>query len=272
MPFAAAVLGILIAPQVALVAGTLAALRALRRRRTAILPAAEIALIRRRAWVALGGGFATVASLELYVVDFSSRMPMWWLTLTGGLAGVAGVGLLAASSSLVRSGGIVSAAGGSAGDVFDDVPALRWSWLRRRPWRLGAIASLAVGTAITLIAWHAERSLVEGLERGMLEGLAAAIGFAVFGRAIGVSSPEAGTTGRVPEQPTVVNVGTDLAAIPAAQLVADDDRSRAELVLREGFSQGRLGLDELTARVGAVHAARTAGELRDALSGLPDGG
>ena len=58
-----ALVGMVVAPQIALVAGTLAALRALRRRRAARLPAGEIALIHRRVRVALGAGFATMAGL-----------------------------------------------------------------------------------------------------------------------------------------------------------------------------------------------------------------
>jgi hypothetical protein len=52
--FFPALLGMVVAPQVALVAGTLSALRALRRRRAVRLPAQEIALIHRRTSVALG--------------------------------------------------------------------------------------------------------------------------------------------------------------------------------------------------------------------------
>jgi hypothetical protein len=107
------------------------ALRALRRRRASTLPAAEVALIRRRAWVGLLSGIATVAGLELYVVDFSAVMPGWWLALVGGLAGVAGVALIAVA------------------------------------------------------ARHAERSLFEGVQRGLFEGFAAATGYALLGRAIG---------------------------------------------------------------------------------------
>ena len=69
--FVPAFFGMFLAPQVALVAGTLAALRALRRRRVRSLPASEIGLIGRRTRVVLLAGFATVAGLELYAVDFS---------------------------------------------------------------------------------------------------------------------------------------------------------------------------------------------------------
>ncbi len=187
--FIPAALGMFIAPQVALVAGTLAALRALRRRRARILPAAELALIRRRARIGLNAGIATVIGLELYVLDFGAVLPAWWLALIGGLAGVAGVAVIGASRSLADAGAIVSGTSGLAGDVFDDLPAIGWSWLRRRPWRLGAIASLGVGLALTLAGWQAEHSLIEGIERGAFEGLAAAAGFGLLGRAIGVLSP-----------------------------------------------------------------------------------
>ena len=191
--FVPAAPGMFIAPQVALVAGTLAALRAARRRRARTLPAAELALIRRRAWVGLGAGIATVAGLELYVADFSSVLPGWWLALVGGLAAVAGAALLVASVRLARAGAIVTRTGGCAGDVFDDLPAIRWSWLRAHPWRLGIIASLIVAVAMTLLGWHAEHSLIEGVERGVLEGLAAATGFALLGTAIGVFTADPNT-------------------------------------------------------------------------------
>ena len=187
--FVPAALGMFIAPQVALVAGTLAALRGVRRRKVRILPAAELALIRRRAWVALGAGIATAVGLELYVVNFSLVLPGWWLELVGSLSAVAAVALLAASTTLVGAGAVATATPGGAGDVFDDLPVIRWRWLRSHPWRLGVVASLSVTVAMTLVGWHAEHSLIEGIERGALEGLAAAAGFALLGRAIGVMTP-----------------------------------------------------------------------------------
>jgi hypothetical protein len=187
--FFPALLGMLVAPQIALVSGSLAALRAVRRRRAPALPAAEIALIHRRARVALGAGLAAMAGLELYVVDFSLRLPAWWLALVGGLAAVAGVTLLATSSRLVRAQAIVSGAVGPAGDIYHDLPMLNWRWLRSRPWLLGALASLAVGLALGAFEAHAEHSVLEGVQRGMFEGLAAAAGFALLGRAIGVFPP-----------------------------------------------------------------------------------
>src|ERR1019366_300571 len=66
-----AIVALVLGSQGALVAGTLAAWRALRRRREAILPAAEIALMRRRAGVGLSAGLVTTVALLLYVVNFT---------------------------------------------------------------------------------------------------------------------------------------------------------------------------------------------------------
>ena len=103
--FFPALLGMLIAPQVALVSGTLAALRALRRRRVTRMPAAEIGLLARRTRVALAAGFATVVGVELYVVDFSARLPAWWLGTVGGLGLASGAALVWATHSLSRRAG-----------------------------------------------------------------------------------------------------------------------------------------------------------------------
>jgi hypothetical protein len=199
-----AVLGILVGPQAASVAGILAVLRVLRRRRTRVLPAAEIALIRRRIWVGLAAGMATVAGLELYVGDFSTVLPVWRLELVGGIAGVAAVALFAAGIVLVRSGSIVTRASGSAGDVFDDLPPVGYFGMRQHPLWFGGLASLAVAVAMTAVEWHAENSLSEGLQRGALEGLAAGVGFVLLGKAIGVTtatSQEAPHTRRSVPQP-----------------------------------------------------------------------
>ncbi len=122
------------------------------------------------------------------MLNFSSVMPAWWLVLVSALAGLALVALLVVATRLRRAGSLVASGDGPAGDVFDDLSLLRLRWLRGSPWRLGAAAALAVGLAATLFEWHAERSLFEGLQRGLFEGLAAAAGFALLGRAIGVAS------------------------------------------------------------------------------------
>jgi hypothetical protein len=265
--FVPALLGMFFAPQVALVTGSLAALRSARRRRAPRLPAAEIGLIGRRARVALLAGFGTVSGLGLYIVNFSQRLPTWYLGLVGGLTAVAGGALAMAYATLARADAITSGRGGAAGDVYDDVPAIGWRWLRRRPWRLGILGSVIVGLAATVLEAHAERSLSEGLQRGVVEGLAVVVGFAVLGRTVGLLP---GHRQALPVLPSVGSTDTahELIGGQDDRLAGDADRSYAEAILRDAFAQGRLGVDELTARVSAIHDATTAGELRAALAGL----
>ena len=57
--------------------------------------------------------------------------------------------------------------------------------LRGHPVRLCAGLALASGTAITLLEWHAEHSLAEGLQRGIAEALVFSLCFAALGRLVG---------------------------------------------------------------------------------------
>jgi hypothetical protein len=49
----------------------------------------------------------------------------------------------------------------------------------------------------------------------------------------------------------------------------DQDRERAAATLQEHYVRGRLTLDELSYRTGRVFSARSRGEIRTALAGLP---
>jgi hypothetical protein len=115
------ILAMLVGPQVALVGGTLAAWRAIRRRREPVLPAAEIALLRRRARVGLLAGIVTTTGLLLYTVDFIGVLPAWWLALSGALAAGAMAALVAARRT-----------GEQLGDRRVRVRP-RWRPVRRRP-------------------------------------------------------------------------------------------------------------------------------------------
>ena len=181
-----AILALIVGAQIALVSGTLAALRALRRRREPVLPGAEVALLNRRARIGLAGGLAVCASLALYAIDFATVLPVWWLALSGGLALVAGGALVTAWRRVSLGAGTVALAGGPAGDIYDDLPPLRA--LRGHPWRLWAGATLSCGGAMTLFEWHAERSLAEGLQRGVAEAVLFSICFAALARAVGARS------------------------------------------------------------------------------------
>jgi hypothetical protein len=178
-----AIIVLLVGPQVAIVAGTLAAWRALRRRRAAVLPHEEVALVRRRARIGLAAGIATMGGQLLYVANFAGVLPIWWLLVSAGLAVAAIAALSLTWRNLARGSATVVLTGGDAGDLFDDIAPLRR--LRDHPLILWLSAALACGGAVTAFEWHAERSLAEGLQRGAFEVVAMSIGFAALGRAIG---------------------------------------------------------------------------------------
>jgi hypothetical protein len=178
-----ALLALVVSSQVALVCGTLAAWRALRRRGEPVLAAAEIALMQRRSRLALAAGLATVSGLGLYVINFLGVLPTWWLALSGALALVAFVALLGAWRTLSRGAMTVASIQGPPGDIYDDIPPLRA--LRAHPLALWALATAVVGGAVTGLEWHAEHSLAEGIQRGGFEIVALSLGFALLGRAIG---------------------------------------------------------------------------------------
>ena len=87
---------------------------------------------------------------------------------------------------------IISRSPGPAGDVYDDLPVPGRRWLRRHPWWLGVIGSVALAMIATVGQAYAERSLSEGLQRGTAEGLIALIGYVLLGSAIGLFTRRSG--------------------------------------------------------------------------------
>lgn len=168
--------------QIAFVSGTLAAWRARRRRGEAALPGAEVALLRRRTRVALAAGLAVNVAQGAYVADFADRLPVWWLAMSSGLALFATLALALAWRGELRGAATVTLTG-PAGDLYDDLPPL--APLRGHPVRLWALGAIASGAAVTAFTAHAERSLVEGLERGGLEVAGFTLAFVLLSRAVG---------------------------------------------------------------------------------------
>ena len=118
------------------------------------------------------------------------------------------------------------------------------------------------GVIMAAFESHAEHSLAEGVQRGIVEGLAAALGLAVLGRAIGVVTSRELLGGRPRDSVFALESGS------GSLRVGDDDRLRAERVVRDGFARGQISLDELSERVSAIHAAETLTQLRATLTDL----
>jgi hypothetical protein len=168
-----------VAPQVAFVAGALALVRAVRRRGRA-MPTAELTILRRRTLVALGAGVATMGALALYAHEFAPSLAGWWTTATYASASAAAMLLVAASVPAARAARFRPELAGSAGDVFDDL-----GFASGEPWRLAAAVALAVGAAVWL-AGIVQGDPIDGLVRGIFEAAACLAGFAALGRYLGL--------------------------------------------------------------------------------------
>ena len=178
---------VVLAPQVAFVAGVLAALRAFRFRHDAVAPAAAVRLLRRQTTTALGAGWVTLGSLAIFGLAKGGPEPQWWLPalVAGCLAGA--VPLTWATVRVLRSRALEPRATGPAGDAYDDLDVVAHGHvdLRRRPWAFCALA--AVGAALATAAAAALAGQPhEGIVNGCLEALAVAGGFWAFGEELGL--------------------------------------------------------------------------------------
>ena len=162
---------LIVAPQVALVAGLLALVRALRARNRA-LPSAELTVLRRRTGTALASGVVTMGALAYAASS----------TLVSAATGAATVLIVAAAVPLLAATRVRPQLAGPAGDVFDDLGVER---LRTDPWRFARRVALAVGAAVWL-AGIVQGDPIDGLLRGALEAAACLAGFAALGRYLGL--------------------------------------------------------------------------------------
>jgi hypothetical protein len=162
---------LVIAPQVAFVAGVLALARAIRVRNRS-LATAELTILHRRTAVALTFGAATMAALA--VASAST---------TAYVSTAAATTLLAAAAlPLLASTRYKPQLSAPAGDVFDDLGIER---LRTDPWRFARRVAVAVGAAVWL-AGIVQGDPLDGLLRGVLEAAACLAGFAALGRYLGL--------------------------------------------------------------------------------------
>ena len=176
---AGALAAMVVAPQVAFVAGALALVRSLRRRGRA-MPTAELQVVRRRTSVALASGVVTMGALVLYGREFAPSLAGWWTPATYVSASAAVLLLVAASVPAVRAARFKPELAGSAGDVFDDLGLAGGD-----PWKLACWVAVAVGAAVWL-AGIVQGDPLDGLVRGIFEAAACLAGFAALGRYLGL--------------------------------------------------------------------------------------
>ncbi len=169
---------IVVASQIAFVAGMFMAWRALHLRPPA--RTAELSVVRRRAAVALSGAAVTAVAWIVYAYQYDDS---GWIVVLSA----ATLLLLALSASRV-----VTAArprplpGGEAGDVFDELapivgPAVA---LRAHPWVFAVLVAGSAGALVCVSGWSAEGAVADGLVRGIPEALAVLGAYAALGRVL----------------------------------------------------------------------------------------
>jgi len=172
-------LALVVGVQLALVGGILALVRTWRLRDALTIPAAEAGVLIRRGVLGLAGGAMTVVALGLLV---SGRYPgvhwshpaLGWTT-----AGVGAACIAAGMFVVVRSARLRPVADGAAGDVSSDLG------LHVDPWRLAVW--IAGGVALCIAAAGVvQADPIDGLVRGVGDGLLCLTGFAVLGRPLGL--------------------------------------------------------------------------------------
>lgn len=172
--------------QVALVAGALGCVRALRRRHAEVLPRAEALVLVRRAGVGLAGGLAAMVGLALAAVGLEGHIAEWWNTLALALAGAGMLALSAAASAVLAAHRLRPVADGPAGDLSDDLRGLLPTRLNAGSWRFALLVSGAVVVAIAL-AGVVQDDPFDGLFRGLADGAACLAGYALLGSYLGLS-------------------------------------------------------------------------------------
>lgn len=181
----ATVAALVIAPQIAFVAGLLALIRGVRLRGRSTLPGAEVRILNRRSIVALAAGVAGVGATIPFVMQHGALLPAWSAAVVFTGAGVT-IGLMLIGIAAAVSGARLRVqTAGAAGDVFDDLGPLVPRPLRGHPWPFALAVAAGLAFVITA-AGVAGDDGYDGALRAAAEAAACLLGFALLGRYLGV--------------------------------------------------------------------------------------
>jgi hypothetical protein len=179
---------LVVAPQVAFVAGTLALMRAFRHRHVRAVPAAESRLVLRRIMVGVLAGLITMGALAL-----APTLPGNPNGTTGGVtvaAAIAALALVAVLGSMIPAIRTRSSEPGDVGGGADDWGRFLPSSLSSYPWRFAITTSVVVGS-IVAAAGAVSSDPYDGMLRGLAEAAACLVGFGLLGGILGLRSPAA---------------------------------------------------------------------------------
>ena len=183
---------IVLAPQLAFVAGSLALVRALRRRDADVVPANEVHLLRRRTLIAVGSGWVTILALAVYAALKGGPEPVWWTPVVLGVCGAAALALAWATARLLVAARLRPVAQGPAGDALEDleavlrfVPVLGRLRLSRHPLLVCVVFAGTALLAVFLPDALAGRP-IWGAMNVIFEAVALSAGMWLFGDSLGL--------------------------------------------------------------------------------------
>lgn len=171
--------------QIAFVAGALAMMRGLRRRRAPLMSRAEALIVVRRAAIALLSGLAAMAGLALVAVEFDRGVPQSSTTLALVMLGLAALALASAAPAVLAAARVRPTAAGPRGDIFDDFGRLIPAPLRGHSW-LFALTVTGLVVVLVTVAGVSQQDPFDGAARGIADGLACLGGFALLGGYLGL--------------------------------------------------------------------------------------
>jgi len=165
--------------QSAFVGGTLAVLRAWRLRRLAVIPRGEAQILLCRAGLAVGGAALTAVALLYYATGF--YQDFWWTVrlLPWVAVGLGGAAVFLGGAAIARAWRLLPVAEGETHDLSFDLG------VTAGPWQLALLIATAVAICIAL-AGVVQSDPIDGVARGLADGLLCLAAFAMFGRALGL--------------------------------------------------------------------------------------
>lgn len=177
-----------IGAQVAFAAGTLGLLRALRYRHAATIPAAEAAVLNRRAAVGLISGALAMLIAPSYAISYPGAFSSAWRIFAFAGAAMGLAALTAAAPATIAAARLRPHAAGEAGDLLSDLGPLQPIVRDRLHLSPAKLAFLLAGALLVVLAAAgiAADDGYDGALRGLLEAAASLAGFAALGRYLGL--------------------------------------------------------------------------------------
>ena len=174
-----------ISAQIALASGGLALLRAWRLRRVPVMTTADAAILNRRAALGLVCGAITITMLPLTHIVVGIDLSARWNAVAVTVGPALIILLLAMLPDVLRAARLRPTRDGPAGDLTAD---LGIDDPRVTPRQIAVVLSVVIVLVMVAIGVRSD-DLHDGIVRGLFDGAACLVGFAVLGQYLGLQRP-----------------------------------------------------------------------------------